>query len=51
MRKWVRREKFVKVGETLQYYLFSLALQPSPDYGLLVYEVLVITHSDVPQLV
>jgi hypothetical protein len=32
-------------------YFFSLALQPSAGYGLLVHEFLVITHSDAPQSV
>jgi hypothetical protein len=36
---------------TLFILLFSLALQPSAGYGLLVHEVFVITHNDVPQSV
>jgi hypothetical protein len=35
----------------LLFILFSLALQPSAGYGLLVHEVFVITHNDAPQLV
>jgi hypothetical protein len=31
------------------YYFFSLALQPSAGYGLLVHEVFLITHNGAPQ--
>jgi hypothetical protein len=33
------------------YYLFSLALQPSADYDLLVTQGFVITHNDAPRSV
>jgi hypothetical protein len=33
------------------YYLFSLALQPSAGYGLLVSRDFLITHNDAPQSV
>jgi hypothetical protein len=33
------------------YYLFSLALQPSAGYGLLVTRGFLITHNDAPQSV
>jgi hypothetical protein len=49
------RQKDVTIHDTIHYcynlLLFSLALQPSAGYGLLVARGFVITHTDAPQSV
>jgi hypothetical protein len=41
----------IRSNDNQNIYLFSLALQPSASYGLLVHKVFVITHDDESQSV
>jgi hypothetical protein len=43
--------KLLKRINKIHYYLFSLALEPSSGYGLLVTRGYVITHNDASQSV